>query len=99
MSSRYDTIQSKVTENNKRVQLTTLYPPIPRTEQDIYVITTTGDRLDALAYKYYGSVQYYWVIAQANNIGQGSIAIPAGQQLRIPGNLDRILSDLAQLNA
>jgi phage tail protein X len=97
--SRYETIQSKVTEDSKRVQTTTLYPPIPRTEQDIYVITTTGDRLDALAYKYYGSVQYYWVIAQANNIGLGSIAIPAGQQLRIPGNLDRILSDLAELNA
>ena len=89
---------NKTDDNGKQVIKPLIYPPIPRRADDIYVITTPGDRLDLLAYKYYSSVEYWWVIAEANGIGRGSFTIPVGIQLRIPSNLQSVLVDLQTLN-
>ena len=43
------------------------YPNIPLSADDIYVITTIGDRLDLLAYTYYKDTALWWVISMANN--------------------------------
>lgn len=86
------------TDNNRQVTKPTIYPPIPRSIDDIYVITTPGDRLDLLAYNYYGDVSYWWIIAEANGIGKGSFTIPPGLQLRIPKNINAILTNLQNLN-
>ena len=45
---------------------TVRYPKIPRSEDDIYVITTIGDRYDTLAFQYYQDSSLWWVIANAN---------------------------------
>jgi phage tail protein X len=69
------------------------YPNIPLSENDIYVITNEQDRLDLLAYRYYGDVSMWWVIAAANNnITKGSMYPFPGTQLRIPTNTTEVLN-------
>ena len=42
------------------------YPEIPLSSEDIYVLTTVGDRLDSLAYQFYNDIRLWWIIAVAN---------------------------------
>lgn len=63
------------------------YPYIPEDDDDVYIITTFGDRLDLIAYDYYGSVNDYWILMAANNIPRDSLFPPPGTQLRIPVNV------------
>ena len=65
---------------------TTIYSSIPETDNDIYVITQPGDRLDLLAFQYYGNVNLWWYIAKANNLK--FMTVDAGVRLRIPGNTE-----------
>jgi len=70
-----------------------MYPNIPLSESDVYVITTVGDRLDSLAYSYYNDATLWWIIAMANNnITKGALYPTPGTQLRIPTNISEILS-------
>ena len=98
MINRYDNIATKKDDNGKTVIKPSIYPPITRNANDIYVRTTPGDRLDLLANKYYANVGYWWVIAEANGIGKGTMAIPPNIQLRIPTSLAQILADYRNLN-
>jgi hypothetical protein len=77
-----------------------VYPEIPLSENDIYVITDFSDRLDLLANQFYHDVTLYWVIAAANPdvINFGSIFIAEGTQLRIPTDLNEILRSYNRLN-
>jgi hypothetical protein len=43
-------------------------------------------RLDTLAGKYYGSSQYWWIIAAASGIGWG-LQVPPGTLIRIPESM------------
>jgi len=54
--------------------------------------------LDTLAYKYYGDVNDWWILARANDLGKGSLYVPAGTQLRIPTNIALPYKNLEQLN-
>ena len=80
---------------------TNFYPEIEPQESDIYVETEFGDRLDLLADQFYGDVTLYWIIsiANPNSLNLGSITIPPGTQLRIPVNINGIVSRFNQLNA
>ena len=62
---------------------TTIYSTIPETDSDIYVITQHGDRLDNLAFQFYGDQSLWWYIAKANNLS--FMTLPTGTSLRIPG--------------
>lgn len=96
--SRYQEIPQKKSDN-RRVVRTTVYPQIKRHNDDIYVLTVAGDTLYALADKYYGSVNYYWIIGEANeNLEKATQNIPPGLQLRIPSQLSKILRDFEDLN-
>ena len=99
MINRYENIPKKVGDNGKRVVRSIIYPPIPRSLDDTYIITTIGDRLDLLSNKYYGNVGYWWIIAQANEIGKGDLNLPVGLQLRIPKNLATIIQEYETLNS
>ena len=44
----------------------------------------TGDRLEAVAAKYYGYPELWWLIAQANPQVADHVFIPAGTVLRVP---------------
>jgi nucleoid-associated protein YgaU len=90
MASRYDnsvtlkTLQGKPYYDSKR------YPNIPLSENDLYVVTGIGDRLDNLAYRYFGSGEYWWVIAIANDI-DWFFELTPGQALKIPTDVNDIL--------
>ena len=53
MASRYNNKTILRTDQGKPYYKGKQYPNIPLSENDIYVITTIGDRLDSLAYSYY----------------------------------------------
>ena len=52
-------------------------------------ITTSGDRLDHIAFKEYKDGQYWWIIASASGIGWW-LQVPEGIVLKIPTDLDQI---------
>lgn len=84
---------------NKTYYKNKLYPNIPISSEDIFVITTTGDRLDLLAYTYYKNPEYWWIISMANNnITKGSMFPQPGTQLRIPLNVNEVLRTFDELN-
>ena len=56
----------------------------PLTDDDIYIITQYGDRLDLLANTYYNDPTLWWYIAKAN--GLKVMNVPEGTSLRIPGS-------------
>lgn len=85
-------------KGNSRVRFSTIYPKVEIDTEDIYIYTKQQDRLDLLADKYYGDVNLWWIIAQANYLGKGSMNIPPGTKLRIPQNLDQIFGDLEKVN-
>ena len=75
------------------------YPNIPLSQTDIYVITTIGDRLDYLAYKYYRDSEMWWIISVANNnVTRGSLFPVPGTQLRIPSSAAQVINLFNQFN-
>ena len=75
------------------------YPPIPPSESDIYVVTVQKDRLDLLANTYYKDPSLWWIIAIANsNINFGSMFPEPGVQLRIPTDLNAVITLFNQQN-
>jgi nucleoid-associated protein YgaU len=91
MAKRYENTQTKrkvikrgfkstpydITSNS-----TTIYSSIPKSDSDVYVLTQDGDRLDNLAFQYYGDQNLWWYIAKANNLS--FMTLNAGVSLRIP---------------
>ena len=65
---------------------TTLYDIIPESDNDTYVISQYGDRLDLLAYQYYGDTSLWWYIAKANNLT--AMNVPAGKSLVTPASTE-----------
>jgi len=95
--NRYDTINI-LKENGRRFKSTVKLPIIEPQNSDIYIIGQVGDRLDNLAFKYYGKSSYWWIIARANNLGKGDLTVPYGVQLRIPQNIQSIIEEYNELN-
>lgn len=94
MSSRYE--NSNIITNSRKVESdgtvktvrrleTTIYPNFDQLfADDTYILTQQNDRLDLLAKEFYGDEVFWHVIAKANNIGKGTLAIAPGIILRIP---------------
>ena len=78
--------KTKIDKSNNDVQRfeTTIYEQIPSSNDDIFVLTQEGDRLDNLAFQFYGNQHLWWYIAHANNLTTMNVEI--GTQLRIPGS-------------
>lgn len=100
---RYQSIRilnDSVVKPKVRFYSTTRYPEVPLSENDIYVITTSGDRLDLLANQYYGDSTLYWVIAIANDaLSKNSLYVPEGSQIRIPTDVGTIINNYNILNS
>jgi nucleoid-associated protein YgaU len=91
--NRYDNPVVEKTPQNKPYWKGKSYPNIPPSESDAYVITNVGDRLDLLAFQYYSDATLWWVIAMANNNSTKGLMYPEpGTQLRIPTDLNTVLS-------
>ena len=83
--NRYKAIEIK-TEEGKRFKSNPIYPAIPPSEDDFYIISTVGDRYDTLALRFYGNSKLWWIIASANNMTKASLVLEPGKQIRIPAN-------------
>ena len=78
--NRSKQIKSKNSFHNETI----VYSAIPETDDDIWLITQLGDRLDILAHQFYGDVTLWWYIAKAN--GLTDLRVEAGTSIRIPGS-------------
>jgi len=97
--NRYDNTTIDQTQQGQPYFKQRFYPNIPLSENDVYVITTVGDRLDSLANSYYNDSTLWWIIAAANNNAtKGALYPTPGTQLRIPTNLNAVLSLFNQFN-
>lgn len=99
MNYRYQNIDTRKFQD-KGVQYYTnnLYPDIPMSPDDSYVITVLGDRLDLLAFDFYGDVSFWWVIASANGLHGDSIYLEPGSQIRIPANISSVINEYKSTN-
>ena len=84
--ARYDNNETKKLLDGRVVFRSKIYPEIPLRDDDKYVVTQTGDRLDTLAGEYYNDSTLWWIIASANKIHNASVACDSGTVLRIPQN-------------
>lgn len=99
MATRYDDNIILTNPQGKPYYKGKVYPNIPLSESDVYVITTIGDRLDSLAYSYYNDVNLWWIISVANNNATNGSMFPLpGTQLRIPTDLNYVLNLFDQFN-
>ena len=91
---------SKDYSSQKRYLLNLKYPSIPPREDDIYIITTSEDRLDLLANSFYNDSDLWWIIAIANpnKIKGDSIRLKSNLQIRIPQDSQLILHRFEQIN-
>ena len=102
--SRYDNVlfnRSYEFDTNKgfRYYNSLIDPYIDRSEDDIYVITTYGDRLDLLSFQYYNDTTLWWIIAAANpELRKDSLYLEPGIQLRIPRDYQKVYQLLSNQN-
>ena len=99
MANRY--AYSKVIQSNETKQQyleSTIYPKIKANDNDFYIISEDGDRLDLLANKYYNDKTKWWIIATANNINDATFYVEPGIQLRIPSDVNAVMNSLEKLN-
>ena len=98
MASRYKNIPVLRTPSGTRYYTNVIYPDIPLSEDDIYIISTAGDRYDVLAQTYYRDSTLWWIIASANNFDRASLIPVPGTQLRIPADRFKALELFEQVN-
>ncbi len=59
-------------------------PVFPNRADDLSYVVSDGDRLDVLAYRFYGDAVLWWVIAAANEFQLPVSEMFSGRTLRIP---------------
>jgi nucleoid-associated protein YgaU len=92
MFKRYNS--STIVNNSKKLEsdgnikyvrrLSSIMYPDFKTNEDTKILSQEGDRLDLLAKEFYGDESLWFVIAKANDLGKGSLNVPAGRIIRIP---------------
>jgi hypothetical protein len=96
---RYENSVIKTTIKGKQFYKGKIYPDIPFSTTDVYIITTIGDRLYTIAYSYYKDSTLWWVISVANNhITKGSLFPIPGTQLRVPTNINNVMQLFDEIN-
>lgn len=92
MRSRYQNAGTRKSGDGREVFRPVIFPNIPLRDDDVYVATETGDRLDTLAQQFYNDSTLWWIIASANNIHNSPIGFEDGTILRIPQNYIQIVN-------
>lgn len=99
MINRYQSINTtRQNVTGSEYYLNNVYPEIPQTEDDDYVIAVLGDRMDLLANDFYGDPSLWWVIASANSLPGDSLYLEPGTQIRVPNNVLEVLNQYNQTN-
>lgn len=84
-SSRYRRLSRLLDDEGNQYLETADRIEFPKRSDDSYhiVLAKDEDRLDLIAYQYYGNPLLYWIIAAASDIDD-PLNVPAGTTLRIP---------------
>lgn len=99
MANRYQNIKRLQTKEGRRFITNPIYPDIPPSGQDIYLITRAGDRFDKLAQEFYNDSSLWYIIASVNpEAFSGGLIPQIGVQIRVPANQTRILSTFQTFN-
>ena len=100
MRNRTKNITKNKKYQGKRYYQPIKYPNIPLSSNDIYILTTVGDRLDSLANQFYNDVRLWWIIANVNPqiIKRDSYSLKPNLEVRIPSNITQILKSFEQIN-
>lgn len=81
-----------------RTESLPLYPNMRDSDDfsynDLWIISTDGDRLDLLSHRFYGDVKYWYIIAAANGMGKGTYYVKPGTRMRIPAFPQGIEKDI-----
>jgi hypothetical protein len=97
--NRYQNIPITKYQNiGSQYYLNNIYPDIPVSNNDDYVITVLGDRLDLLAYDFYNDETLWWIIATANGLPGDSLYLEPGIQIRIPVDVTSIINNYKLTN-
>jgi hypothetical protein len=100
MNYRYENIEIKrLNGNRNRYYSNNVYPSIPVSAEDDYVIAVLGDRMDLIAFDFYGDPSLWWIIASANALPGDSLYLEPGMQIRIPFNVTAVLNQYNQVNS
>jgi len=94
---RYEGTRIKLDKSGFKVYSTTYYPQIPIENNDKFIFTKIGDRVDLLAHEHYNDTSLWWIIAKANGI-KGKISLEPATLIRIPGDVVGILEKFEDLN-
>ena len=97
--NRYSKITRFKTEEGKKYITNPIYPFIPESEDDIYMIAGISDRYDILAQQFYNDSSLWWIIASSNNYQKASLIPTPGEQLRIPADVRLALELYEDLNS
>lgn len=98
MSNRYS--NSNILNDpatGKRKQSTMIIPVPNPSINDVYIQTSNIERLDLLAFKFYGDSSMWYIIAAANGLGKGSLIVPINSRLRIP-NMSNMQNQIESIN-
>ena len=95
--SRYTTTRQIKDAAGKRKASTTILPVPAPSNRDIFIKITSPERLDLLAYRFYGDASKWWIIASANGLGKGTLFVPENTTVRIPID-ERIQDNIEQTN-
>ena len=82
--SRYRTVRNIVDKKLVRIGTANL-PDHEDSNSDILLISTEGDRCDLLSQEYYGTPDFWWFIANVNNLNK--MNLEPGTRLRIPTSI------------
>ena len=97
MARRYSLVPTEISTvglaSGSVIYTPVFYPPSVNQEGDYYIIAGEGDRLDNIAFDFYGDPKLWWVIASENNLPGDSLYIPGpdcGKQLKIPATAEGV---------
>ena len=98
MANRYRNIKLTKTEGGKSYYANPIYPTPSISSEDLWVLTSEGDRYDLLAKSFYGDPSLWWILASLNPQYADSMVLPSGIQIRIPHSPQQVLEEYEQQN-
>lgn len=98
MPDRYRNIKLSRTESGKSYYANPIYPTPSISSEDLWVVTSEGDRWDLLAKSFYGDASLWWILASLSPQYADSMVLPPGVQLRIPHSPQQVREEYEQQN-
>lgn len=97
---RYITATVVKDNNEKRKLSTTIIQSTTNQDGDVYIKTTSIERLDKLAYTFYGDASLWWILATENALGKGTLIVPADTRMRIPNpdTIQQYINNISNTN-